>query len=485
MGGRATSLRLKLTLWSLAIFAAVHLIAVACWSVLRAEFDRRALDEELRRHAATFAAEASSAGDKTWTQSDVQTLAKRASSADYFWRYAVVVRDASGNVIAFTHELGTAPIAFSPVPAGAAPEPVLRSFELAAQDGSPVAMRSASVPFVDTRGVARSLELATLVPASRDVPGQIRALAFVSLPLGALAAAITGWVLAGRTVNPIERIARAARLLSPDTAHTGFDVGPGDSEVTRLQRELNDALRRLAEGYRAQEAFLANVAHELRTPISVLLSEAQVLRASPRQALEYETFLDSVEEEMRRLARIVESLLLLSRAERGRELVRHERVALNELVLAAVEGCERAARERNAHLVPQLHLGSDGDLEPECLGDGDLLRAMVENLVRNAIRYSPPDGAVHVELDCSERTAVIRVSDQGPGIPPEYRERVFDRFFRVPGSRPGGTGLGLAIAKGVVELHGGSIAALGEDGGGAVFEVRLPLAATRDPAAVA
>jgi two-component system OmpR family sensor kinase len=284
------------------------------------------------------------------------------------------------------------------------------------------------------------------------------------------------WIMAGRLVRPIQRMATAARSVSPTNLRGRIDVEPTDSEIARLQQEWNAALERMERGYRAQGMFLSNVSHELKTPIAVILSQAQVLRAGAAPE-ELESFAANVEEEMRTMARLVESLLLLARVEHGKELVRRESVSLNEVILEAAERTSELARNMDVPLVTNLHLTTEGEPEPELVGDPELLRTMVENLVRNALRFTPRGEPVDLRVQCGHGEASILVRDGGPGIPREHIERIFERFYQVPGEgdKKRGTGLGLAIARSVAELHRGVIAVRNLDGRGCEFEVRLPL----------
>jgi two-component system OmpR family sensor kinase len=267
-------------------------------------------------------------------------------------------------------------------------------------------------------------------------------------------------------------------------------VDTTDDEIARLQEELNSALERLEAGFRAQDEFISNVSHELRTPIAVLLTESQVIKLSTQDQARWRAFADQVEEQMQHLGGIVESFLTLTRAgldqQRLRELVR-----INDVVLDSVQSCRAYAARHGVPLVPRLVESEDG--EAQVHGDPELLRTMLDNLVRNAVAHSPEGGAVEIEAVAEDGHLVLRVRDHGPGIPPEYLERVFERFVQVPAGkraaregreRRAGTGLGLAIASNVAQLHMGTIRAANNPDGGCTFTVALPLAAPTeaDPA---
>jgi two-component system sensor histidine kinase KdpD len=153
-------------------------------------------------------------------------------------------------------------------------------------------------------------------------------------------------------------------------------------------------------------------------------------------------------------------------------------VVVNEMVMDAVQRCGTAAAQREVRLVPELVMPQPDDPEPTVQGDGALLRLMLSNLIRNAIRYSPPDAPVDVTVALDGDSAVLTVRDRGPGIPAEFLDKVFDRFFRVadPKSSFKGVGLGLTIVRGVARLHGGTVQVRNHPGGGCEFTVRIPRA---------
>jgi signal transduction histidine kinase len=311
-------------------------------------------------------------------------------------------------------------------------------------------------------------------------------LVVIGVPLGMIAALHAAWMIAGRAVEPVKRLSFAARSVSPENLGERLQVDTTDDEIARLQEELNSALERLEAGFRAQDEFISNVSHELRTPIAVLLTESQVIKLSPQDQGRWRAFADQVEEQMQHLGGIVESFLTLTRAgldqQRLRALVR-----INDVVLDSVQSCRAYAARHGVPLVPWLVESDEEYREPQVHGDPELLRTMLDNLVRNAIAHSPEGEAVEIEALAEGDDIVLRVRDRGPGIPAEYLERIFERFVRVPpGQRRGGrerragTGLGLAIASNVAQLHKGTIRAANNPDRGCTFTVELPLATPAD-----
>ncbi len=299
----------------------------------------------------------------------------------------------------------------------------------------------------------------------------------LAVPGGLLVAALVSWWLTGRLLAPLNRVVSAVTQVTAETASRQIDLPPRPDEVAALVMALNQLLERLSAALAVQERFIADVSHELKTPLSVLLGEAQVLMQRERTAEEYARFVASVQDEARSLAQVVDSMLVLARAEAGLPTSFAGEVSLNEVVMDAVQRCQPLARQQEVRLVPHLALPQGDDAPPYVRGDGELVRLMFVNLLRNAIRHSPPEAAVDIAMTLDETGATVRVRDHGPGIPPEYLKQVFQRFFRVPReeSTYRGAGLGLAIVRGVARLHGGTVAVSNHPQGGCEFTTRLPL----------
>ena len=228
------------------------------------------------------------------------------------------------------------------------------------------------------------------------------------------------------------------------------------------------ALVPIRESLRRQREFAADASHELRTPLAVIRASVEHLRRHPRKPVEsVGTALEDIEAEVGRLTHLVDDLLLLARADSGAIELEHRPLDLADVAADAVAPLAQLASERKVALV----------LDPEpapAVGDAGRLGQVVGILVDNAVRHSPPDGKVLVRTRADRDGASVVVEDEGPGIPPEDADHIFDRFWRAPGAPDGGTGLGLAIARWVVERHGGSIAVDPSAPRGARFTVRLP-----------
>lgn len=293
----------------------------------------------------------------------------------------------------------------------------------------------------------------------------LRTIAPVLLLLPALGLLV--WLTVGRGLRPLEAVAAEVEERTPSALSPLAD-GNLPSEVRPLVGALNDLLRRLGSALESQRRFVADAAHELRTPLTALSLQVQLVeRAAAGE--ERAAALATVRDGLTRATRVVEQLLTLARQEPEAAARPAADTDLLEL-----------AREVIAELAPlaesrAIDLGA-GRAEPtRVVGDREGLRVLLANLVDNAVRYTQERGRVDVSTYRDGGEAVIEVTDNGPGIPAGERERVFDRFYRRPGSGAAGSGLGLAIVKAIVGRHGGSIALAGAPGGrGLAARVTLP-----------
>ena len=305
---------------------------------------------------------------------------------------------------------------------------------------------------------------------------------FLATPIGLLAVGLASYLMARRALAPIGRVAREAQDLTAQRLDKRIEVPRGRDELTEMVIVINQMLDRLQDAFSAQERFIANAAHELKTPLSLLLGKAQVLRQRNRDEADYRQYLETVQTEARRLARIVESLLVLARVDAGLPLPAMEPISINEVVMDAVRECTAYAEPCNVRITPRLAVTQDQD-DPQIEGDSELLAIMLSNVIRNAIRFSPARGAVDVSVEQSDTTVLIQVSDEGPGIPQTQIDRLFERFYQAdaPHAQQQGSGLGLTIAQGVARLHGGAISIRSTSGiPGCCVQFRFKCANERD-----
>ncbi|MBI4269218.1 MAG: HAMP domain-containing protein [Candidatus Rokubacteria bacterium] len=294
----------------------------------------------------------------------------------------------------------------------------------------------------------------------------------VLIPLGVGLAAAGGAVVARRALKPVDEMSRTARRITGEELGRRIRVrGTGD-ELDHLAGTLNAMLARLEEAFTQVRRFAADAAHELRTPLTALKGGIEVALRTERPREEYRRVLVSSLEEVERLVRLAEDLLLLSRFSAG-ALPARERVELQPLLHDLREVGERLALARGV----RVDLVVDAPLAVH--GDPATLRRAVLNLVENAIKYTPPGGRVELGLAPADRSAAIVVRDTGVGMDPAEAARVFEPFVRLDEARArdtGGAGLGLAIVRSIVLAHGGTLAVESAPGAGSTFTIRLPLA---------
>jgi two-component system OmpR family sensor kinase len=281
------------------------------------------------------------------------------------------------------------------------------------------------------------------------------------------------WYLVGRGLRPLVRLTRAVKSRRPDALEPLSAAGVPE-EVQPLVEALNGLLARLDTALATQRAFVADAAHELRTPLAALQLQTQLAERAGGDAERAEA-LTELKRGLARATHVVGQLLTLARqgpdAAAGRRP--REPVDLAELAAQAIADLLPLAEAK------AIDLGADR-LEPGLVLDGEreALRSLLGNLVDNALRYTPAGGQVNVALARDGAAILLEVADSGPGIPAEERERVFDRFYRREGHEEAGSGLGLAIVRGVAQAHGATVE-LGESSlGGLAARVRFPLPAT-------
>lgn len=300
-------------------------------------------------------------------------------------------------------------------------------------------------------------------------------LAIASVLIGALVTAIVSMVVSDLAVRPLTKITDLARQLSPESIDRQVQLPPAAAEVVTVQNELERARQRLEAGFAEQEQFMTNVSHEFKTPIATVLTEIHALSLqSPPQTVH--EVLRSTTEELEKLSRTVDSFLILARVRHGNPRIVREPCPVREILLDSFAACAGMAAQHQVQIDLQVPEGDD--LDAAVAGDHSLLCIIVDNLLRNAIRFSRPGTSIQLAGTVDACTVRLSVRDWGPGLPPELLPRLFDRFAQSSDEeRHGrGTGLGLAIARGIAELHGGTITARNHESGGCEFIVELPLA---------
>ncbi len=295
-----------------------------------------------------------------------------------------------------------------------------------------------------------------------------------------LSSGIACYFLAWYLTKPIVRLRSATRRLAAGdlTARTGAPASRKRDEVTSLMRDFDAMAERLQILVQAQSRLLNDISHELRSPLARL--NVALGLARQRAGVGSADMLDRIELEASRLNELIGRILTLARLEDGEQRVPQTPVPLGELVAGVAEDAEFEAQERHCHVRTVIPAG-----DWAVRGNDSLLHSAIENVVRNAIRYTQEGTSVEIELTSEKRgsgaEAVLRVSDSGPGVPEDALEKLFEPFYRLDDARgrlTGGVGLGLAITKRAVRFHGGKVSAFNRAEGGLMVEIRLPLIAS-------
>lgn len=470
------SLRFQLTLWSLATTAVILLLAsFLCYTLVRSALQRET-DQALQETAAAVLRRM--APDETPEPGDAPDQADPAQVVREMHLASVVLPGIGSDALCLRlarvgtgHTAVISPTlaedqALQAVLAGLPARPHGPQF---AGTGDDAQLRCLTVQVPQSPYL---LQVAAPWDPIEDLLTELTfGMALASLLFLALSGIGSG-LLVGRALRPIDRIVSEAETLTPDRLGSAT-LGPralSDTEIGHLVAALNRMLRRISDSLAAQRRFTADASHELRTPLTILRGQFETVLARPRPPAEYQATLESGLEEVLRMGRIVESLAYLTRGESSGPPGRFAFLSFAALTAEAVSALARHAAEKN------LRLTIDAEGEALLCGDADALRRLVQNLVENAIAYTPPGGTISVTVTEDAAQCRLCVSDTGIGIASSDLPHVFDRFFRADPARvsSGGLGLGLSIVQSIAEAHGGAVAVSSEPGQGSVFTVTLP-----------
>jgi two-component system OmpR family sensor kinase len=304
---------------------------------------------------------------------------------------------------------------------------------------------------------------------------RIREIFFIAIPLLIVAASTGGYFLAKRSFEPVSAMAARAAEIGATTLHERLPI-VADDELGALARVLNHLLDRLERSFAQQRRFMTDASHELRTPTAIVRTEADVTLSRPKRTEEeYRESMAIVQDASRRLTRIVDDIFLLARADAGHLNGHTAALYLEDVVHDAIRAVRPIADRRGIQIA--LH----HVVEAPFHGDADLLGRLLLNLLDNALKHSPERGSIDVAMKNTNATYEIDVIDNGPGIPAEAQERVFERFFRADSARSraentatSGAGLGLSIGRRIAEMHGGRLELVSSRPGHTAFRVTLP-----------
>ncbi len=370
----------------------------------------------------------------------------------------------------------------------------LQGRQLPVTTGVYTVLRTSDEQFEDVRleGGTRLRVLAVPIMGEGQIEGVLQVASSVDIAEGAIlpfhgyllggtagvgaVALLCGWYLTRKSLNPVKVLTRTAEAIyRVGDLSRRIEVGKGRDEIKTLGRTFNRMLDSIEQLVTSQHRFLADASHELKTPLTVIRGNAEILCRGASSGDDGEAA-DAILREATRMQRIVDDLLAIAELDAATEM-RFELVEVRALAERAVHDLEPLAGSR------KLRVHGDGEVLVS--GDVDRLERVVRNLVQNAIAATEPAGRIEVDVRRHNGMARLVVADDGRGIDPEHVPHIFDRFYRVDPSRSratGGTGLGLTIVKRVAEAHGGSVEAGHSELGGAAFEVHLPADGHASPA---
>jgi heavy metal sensor kinase len=468
------SVRLRLTLWHVGILALLLVtLSAGVYAVLRQNFYEKAggiLKSVCRATVSILSRElAASGNDDAAAQSALSTL--------NFPEYTLAIFDDKDRLLGEKPLGSTARITLPDhnFPA----DRVVHLYTVRAKGGDEELRRVAAIrgtvePTGRTYTIVVSQSLTPLLGAL-DTDRLILSIVVLS---GLLLAGLGGWFLSRKTLAPVLAMSEQAHRIGAENLDQRLPVTNPRDELGHLASTFNNLLSRLSSAFGLQRQFMADASHELRTPVSVIRTATSVtLEKERRNEYEYRNALTIIDEQVKRLTRIVDDMFQLARADAGRLTLRERSFYLDELLAetaraAGVLGSAKGVTVRPPEMPESL-----------CHGDEDLLRQLISNLLDNAIAFSSPGGIVALDLQANNGTYFVTVSDTGPGIPPEAQAHIFERFFRgekgsgrlSAGSNGAGAGLGLSIAKTIAEAHGGTLWLVRTGSTGTIFTFALPV----------
>jgi hypothetical protein len=261
-------------------------------------------------------------------------------------------------------------------------------------------------------------------------------------------------------LSPVQDITLKARGISGlSNLKERVPVPEPQDEIRELAETFNGLLERMENAFASQDRFVSNASHQLKTPLTILKGELDMLRKRQASPEDVAAGLESAAVEINRLIQLVQDLLLLARLEAGQDTITLTPVRVDEVLLKVVARLQKLATNKEVKLITQFASDEAGsELDVEVQGDEDLLDSMFENFIENAIKYAPVGSAVELSMRSHTGAVEVVIRDYGPGIPEELRQKIFERFTRVqPSNIIPGSGLGLSIASEIARLHGVNI----------------------------
>ncbi|MBI4470279.1 MAG: HAMP domain-containing protein [Acidobacteria bacterium] len=462
---RFGSIRVRLTAWYLMMLAlGLGVFGVGSWFAMRASVFH-AIEEELAdriRDVKTFLQDQTPFRSKIDIRDELSEHSVLGLGGDLFQ-----ICDEQGGWLyrSSALESGLVPIR---LPSQVGDQPVYENLTVR---GAPVRFATARVVI---EGHPYTIQVAEPLEEFYEALERFGLMLWISVPLLLIGAGLGGYLISRRALKPVDLITTAAESISINNLADRLEVPKTSDELQRLSETLNRMLSRLDISVQKMSQLTADASHELRAPVSLIRTTAELAVHEARTNTEYHGDMMQILAEAERTSRLIDSLLLLARADAGEGGLQHELTDVSTSIREAMEqGWSLAAGKR-------IELTANLNSNPIVVrGDGEALRRLSFILIENAIKYTPEGGRVHVRLEGSHAVVTIEVTDSGIGIVESDQPHIFDRFWRADKVRSrsiGGAGLGLSIARWIVDQHHGSIEVQSQPGQGSTFTVKIPLA---------
>jgi len=332
-------------------------------------------------------------------------------------------------------------------------------------------LRIFTTPVFEDEKVAYIVQVSSPLTSIQTALNNLKVTLFILFPVTVLVTGVMGAFLAKVTLRPVDNMIHTIHQITAENMKLKLKVPDTKDEIQKLAETFNSMLGRLEQAFLSQKKLFGDLSHELKTPLTILKGEFEVALKKARSADDYESLLKSALEEVDRITKLAENLLLLARIDSKEVFIEKKSLDLGLLVQAVVNNIKWFAqlKQIGVSLVSAEGLFLNGD--------ENQLKTLFLNLLDNAVKYTQPKGEIKVTLDKDRDTVRVRIQDTGSGISEEEMSHIFDRFYRIKNAHNNvGFGLGLSIAKSIAETHNGFIKVESTPGKGSAFTISLPLA---------
>jgi len=337
-------------------------------------------------------------------------------------------------------------------------------------DRKTLSLRALTTPVIENGKVTYIIQVTSPLAQVAAALNRLRFILLLLLPAAIFLTGIVGLFLAEFTLKPLKKIIKTVRQITAENLKLRVDLPDTKDEIKRLADTFDDMLEKLDQSFSSQQQFIHDISHELRTPLTILKGELEVTLKKVRSQKEYESILFSSLEELNKINRIIENLLMLARFENKEVSLEIKPLDLNQLTQDILDDVKILSGHRGI----QINFSPQESIILEA--DESQLRRVILNILDNAVKYTTGNGKIFVKLEKDNNAAKIKISDTGIGIAKENLPFIFNRFYRVDKSRnTNGFGLGLSIAKSIIETHRGKIEVESQPNQGTTFTISLPL----------